>query len=79
MIELTTGIFNLLKKIMHGSSVGLAVAYTIGHIIIAILTVRIVTGSSWWDAGTVALIEPCINGVWFYVLHKLWLKYKGIE
>ena len=30
------------------------------------------TGASLWEAGLVALIEPAINGVWFYILHKLW-------
>ena len=29
-------------------------------------------------AGTVALVEPAINGVWFYVLHTGWKKLKGI-
>ena len=31
-----------------------------------------VTGASIWEAGAVALIEPAVNSVWFYVLHKLW-------
>ena len=31
------------------------------------------TGASIWEAGLVALIEPAINGVWFYVLHKVWI------
>jgi len=53
-------------------SLTLAVIYTIGHILIAICVVRTVTSSSWWDAGLVALIEPAINGVWFYFLHRIW-------
>jgi len=32
-----------------------------------------------WEAGAVALIEPSINGVWFYVLHKTYKKIKGYE
>jgi len=34
--------------------------------------VTLMTGASLWEAGTVALIEPAINGVWFYVLHRIW-------
>ena len=30
---------------------------------------------SLFEAGLVALIEPAINGVWFYILHKLWTLY----
>ena len=30
------------------------------------------TGASLWEAGAVAIVEPAINSVWFYVLHKLW-------
>ncbi len=28
--------------------------------------------------GAVALIEPAINGLWFYVLHSAWKKARGI-
>ena len=34
--------------------------------------VTLMTGASLWEAGTVALVEPAINGVWFYVLHRIW-------
>ena len=34
--------------------------------------VSILTGASLFEAGLVALIEPSINGVWFYILHKSW-------
>ena len=37
--------------------------------------VSVMTGASLFEAGSVALVEPAINGVWFYVLHKLWTKY----
>jgi uncharacterized membrane protein len=41
--------------------------------------VSVMTGANLWEAGAVALIEPSINGVWFYVLHKIFKKFKGIE
>ena len=52
----------------------LALIYTLGHICIAMTVVSLLTGASLWEAGLVALIEPSINGVWFYVLHSTWKK-----
>ncbi len=78
MTEFTHGIQGAIKKLISGSSVGLAIIYTLGHIIIAMTVVSVMTGASLWEAGAVALIEPSINGVWFYILHSSWKKYKGI-
>ena len=78
MTEFTQGIQGALKRLITGSSITLAVVYTLGHIIIAMSVVSLMTGASLWEAGAVALIEPSINGVWFYVLHSLWKKTKGI-
>ena len=78
MTEFTHGIQGAVKKLITGSSVTLAIIYTLGHICIAMTVVTIMTGASLWEAGAVALIEPSINGVWFYLLHSLWKKYKGI-
>ena len=60
------------KKILGGDSLTLTIVYTLGHIIIAMSVVRTMTGASLWEAGAVALIEPAINGIWFYVLHRTW-------
>jgi uncharacterized membrane protein len=78
MTEFTQGIQGALKRLITGSSITLAVIYTIGHIVIAMTVVSLMTGASLWEAGAVALIEPSINGIWFYVLHSLWKKTKGI-
>jgi len=78
MTEFTHGIQGALKKLISGSSVTLAVVYTLGHIVIAMTVVSLMTGASLWEAGAVALIEPSINGVWFYVLHSIWKKAKGL-
>ena len=78
MTEFTQGIQGALRKLITGSSITLAVIYTIGHIIIAMTVVSLMTGASLWEAGAVALIEPSINGIWFYVLHSMWKKTKGI-
>ena len=79
MTEFTHGIQGAIKKIISGSSIGLAFIYTLGHVIIAMTVVSVMTGASLWEAGTVALIEPSINGIWFYVLHKTYKKFKGYE
>jgi len=76
--EFTHGIQGAVKKLVTGSSVTLAVVYTLGHIVIAMTVVSLMTGASLWEAGAVALIEPSINGVWFYVLHSVWKKAKGL-
>ena len=67
MREFTSGIFNIIRK----SSIILALIYTLGHVIIAMTVVSVMTGASLWEAGAVALIEPAINGCWFYILHKI--------
>ena len=59
------------------SSFTLALIYTLGHVVIAMCVVTVVTDSSFWEAGLVALIEPCINGVWFYILHRVWRSWNG--
>ena len=73
--EFETGIFVVLKNLIKGNSVALALIYTLGHIVIAMTVVSTMTGASLLEAGTVALIEPAINGIWFYILHSLWRKY----
>ena len=72
MTEFTQGIQGALRRLISGSSITLAIVYTLGHIIIAMTVVSLMTGANLWEAGAVALIEPSLNGIWFYVLHSLW-------
>ena len=72
MTEFTKGIGSIFKN----NSLALALIYTMGHVVIAMTVVSTMTGASLFEAGAVALIEPAINGVWFYILHKLWTRYK---
>ncbi|OUV98821.1 MAG: hypothetical protein CBD16_09395 [Betaproteobacteria bacterium TMED156] len=74
MSEFTQGIFGALKSFIKGDSFVLALIYTFGHIIIAMTVVTMMTGASLWEAGAVALVEPSVNGIWFYVLHSIWKK-----
>lgn len=77
MTKFTHGIQGAIKDLIKRSSLALAIIYTLGHVCIAMIVVSTMTGASLWEAGAVALVEPSINGVWFYVLHSLWKKAKG--
>jgi len=79
MTEFTQGIQGAFKKLLTSSSLTLALIYTFGHVIIAMTVVSVMTRASLWEAGAVALVEPSINGVWFYLLHKIFKKVKGYE
>ena len=70
--EFSVGILNAFRNSIGTSSLGLAIIFFIGHVIIAMAVVSIMTGASLWEAGAVAIVEPAINSVWFYVLHKIW-------
>tara|TARA_A100001388_G_C28606826_1_gene420880 strand:- start:194 stop:409 length:216 start_codon:yes stop_codon:yes gene_type:complete len=67
---------DLVKWLVGGSSLTLAIVYTIGHMLIAIACVMIITGASLELATLDAIVEPLINGVWFYVLHTTWKKFQ---
>jgi len=74
MTEFTHGIVNALRSKMD-DSILLAIIFFVGHVLIAMTVVSIVTGASFWEAGAVALIEPAINSVWFIILHKTYKKF----
>jgi len=44
--------------------------YTCGHILIAMAVISLMTGASLFEAGLVALVEPMINGIWFFILDR---------
>ena len=54
----------------------LAFIYTIGHILIAMTCNRLLTGAPLNLAAIDAIIEPLINGFWFYLLFEVFNKYK---
>ena len=72
MTEFTQGIFKFLKHQMMISSFARAVVYTIGHIVIAALCNIFITGAEVTLATADAIIEPIINGFWYYALDKAW-------
>ena len=46
--------------------------YTIGHIFIAICCIIFITGADLGLATIDAIVEPLINGVWYFFLDYLW-------
>ena len=62
---------NLLTKIRNNKGTLLrTVIYTIGHFFIAAACVMYFTGASFDAAITDAIVEPLINGVWYFLLDK---------
>ena len=60
----------IVERIQKLGSFTLAIVYTIGHIIIAILCATFIFNASFNLAAIDAFIEPIINGFWFYYLHQ---------
>ena len=69
-------IINTITTKMSDSLI-LTIIYTLGHFIIAVSCVTLITGASLQLATLDALIEPMINAVWFYILHRMYSKYKS--
>tara|TARA_Y100001958_G_scaffold150666_1_gene134700 strand:+ start:64 stop:258 length:195 start_codon:yes stop_codon:yes gene_type:complete len=53
----------------------LTIIYTLGHFVIAVLCVKLITGASLELATLDALIEPGVNAIWLYVLHRIYSTY----
>tara|TARA_Y100001970_G_scaffold148828_1_gene182766 strand:+ start:1178 stop:1423 length:246 start_codon:yes stop_codon:yes gene_type:complete len=49
------------------------VIYTIGHFFIAASCVMYFTGASFYIALTDAIVEPILNGFWYYLLDRFWV------
>ena len=58
------------SRISEVGSLGLAIVYTMGHIIIAWACATLIFNASFSLAAADAIIEPIINGFWFYLLHR---------
>ncbi len=52
------------------------IIYTIGHFFIAASCVMYFTGASLYLALTDAIIEPILNGFWYYLLDRFWTSKK---
>ena len=73
-MELTTGLFKATKNIYKSNkgSILRTIVYTIGHFIIAISVLMMVSSVSFVVALTDAIVEPLLNSIWYFVLDKWW-------
>jgi uncharacterized membrane protein len=60
-------------KVLKGTLLRTLV-YTLGHFLIAAVCVMYFTGADFISSVTDAVVEPIINGVWFFILDRLWTK-----
>ena len=58
-------------KAVRGS-LARTIVFTLGHFIIAACVISIVTGAPLHIAIQASVIEPLLNGIWFFVLDRLW-------
>jgi len=74
MTELTSGIFQASKKIYENNkgSILRTIVYTIGHFVIAITVLMLVSDVSFMIALTDAIVEPLANAIWYFMLDKFW-------
>ena len=74
MTELTSGIFQASKKIYENNkgSILRTVVYTIGHFVIAITVLMLISDVSFTIALTDAIVEPFANAIWYFMLDKFW-------
>ena len=74
MTEFTHGIFSASKNIYQNNkgSILRTIIYTIGHFVIAITVLMLISDVSFAVALTDAIVEPLANAVWYFVLDKIW-------
>ena len=64
-----------INSLIHSlSSFGLSILYTVGHVFIAWVCATLIFNASFLVASADAILEPILNGFWFYLLHKYALK-----
>ena len=74
MTEFTNGIFNTIKNLYlsNRGSILRTIIYTIGHFVIAITCLMLISDVSFIIAMTDAIVEPISNSIWYFVLDKYW-------
>jgi uncharacterized membrane protein len=74
MTEFTKGIFNTAGEVYKNNKGSLlrTLIYTIGHFIIAISVLMLISNVSFAIALTDAIVEPLANAIWYFVLDKFW-------
>ena len=53
------------------------IIYTFGHFIIAASCVMYFTSATFYEGLTDAIVEPILNGIWYYILDRYWISKKN--
>ena len=74
MTEFSKGIFNTTLEVYHRNrgSILRTIIYTIGHFVIAITVLMLISDVPFSVALTDAIVEPLANSVWYFFLDKFW-------
>ena len=74
MTELTNRIFNTIRNLYASNrgSILRTIIYTIGHFVIAITCLMLISDVSFLIAMTDAIVEPIANSIWYFTLDKYW-------
>tara|TARA_B100001996_G_C18313322_1_gene459503 strand:+ start:288 stop:548 length:261 start_codon:yes stop_codon:yes gene_type:complete len=74
MTEFTKGIFEASRAVYKNNKASIlrTIVYTIGHFIIAITVLMLISNVSLMIALTDAIVEPLANAVWYFMLDKFW-------
>ena len=74
MTEFNKGIFNAALDIYNHNrgSILRTIVYTIGHFVIAITVLMLISDVPLSVALTDAIVEPLANSVWYFFLDKFW-------
>ena len=65
-------IIDAFQRLNHNGSILRTIIYTIGLMCIAVCCLMVIANVPFSVALTDAIVEPLINGVWYYVLDRYW-------
>ena len=65
-------VIHLLQKLNAHGSILRTIIYTIGHMFIAVSCLMVIADVPFSIAITDAIVEPILNGFWYYILDRYW-------
>jgi len=67
-----TTFLELLQRLNSHGSLLRTIIYTIGHMCIAVCCLMAIASVPFSVAMTDAIVEPILNGFWYYILDRYW-------
>ena len=67
-----TAFIDLFQKLNSHGSILRTIVYTIGHMFIAVCCLMAIASVPFSVAITDAIVEPILNGFWYYILDRYW-------